>query len=102
MDERYTLGWADCLSALYGSEVQWCGQWLMYPHRQLGTVEQDLHWLRAAHAQGLTDIEHPLLIVGWEDGRMSATATFLETIYGQPTTLPVRIGPGAAPSDESL
>lgn len=72
LDERYVLGWSDCLEAVYPGKLDWIGHWLMFPDRQLAALEQDVTWLRQGLETDLFNEEHVLLTVGWEQGRLSA------------------------------
>lgn len=74
LDERYVLGWSDCLEAVSPGKLEWVGHWLMYPDRQLTALEQDLAWLSAGLETDLFNEEHVLLTVGWERGALSARA----------------------------
>lgn len=91
LDERYTLGWSDCLSALYGDQLSWSGQWLIFPHRRLEGPEEHLQWLKKGVAQGLIDTDHPLLIVGWEDGRLDTVAASFDQDSKQVIELQVHL-----------
>lgn len=71
LDTRYVLGWSDALAAVSQGELDWVGQWMMYPDRQLAALEHDLAWLRAGLDTALFDEEHVLLVMGWEQGELT-------------------------------
>lgn len=72
LDERYVLGWSDCLETVYEGELDWVGQWLVSPDSQEAALEQDVRWLRAGLGNDLFDEEHLLVTVGWAQGVLSA------------------------------
>lgn len=74
LDERYVLGWSDCVETLHGGKVDWVGNWLAYPDSSLGDVRQDLTWLYLGAEHGLIDGRHVLLMIGWDDGALAARA----------------------------
>jgi hypothetical protein len=73
-DERYVLGWSDCIETIHGGTVDWVGNWLAYPDSTLGAVCQDLTWLHLGVEHGLIDDRHILLMIGWNDGALAARA----------------------------
>lgn len=74
LDERYVLGWSDCIETIHGGKVDWVGNWLAYPDSSLGDVRQDLTWLYLGAEHGLIDDRHVLLMIGWDDGALAARA----------------------------
>ena len=68
LDPHYTLGWSDCLRSLYGDSVGWVGQWLMYPDRGFPAAAVDHAWVDQGRPTRLIDHEHPLLVIGYDDG----------------------------------
>lgn len=67
-DERYALGWSDCVAAMHGPQIDWTGSWLAYPSSELGELQADLGWVDLMAAHGLVDAQHALLTVGWNEG----------------------------------
>lgn len=82
-DERYLLGWSDCLARLYGERVQWVGNWIAYPHSQLASVEDDMSWLREGLETDLFNEDCFLLSVGWQQGRLAGRAYGFERALRQ-------------------
>ena len=74
MDAHYTLGWSDCVRSLYGDTVSWVGQWLMYPDRGFPTTVVDHAWVDQGRPTRLMDHEHPLLVIGHDDGAFRVRA----------------------------
>lgn len=83
LDERYVLGWSDCLCAQFDGKLDWVGNWLMYPDSQLASVESDVAWLREGLETDLFNEAHVLLCVGWEGGVMNARAYGYHRQVGQ-------------------
>lgn len=74
LDDDYVLGWADALTAAHAGELDWQGVWLTMPNAELPNAMEQLRWARQARDWGLLTEELILLFVGWEEGRLSATA----------------------------
>ena len=74
LDAHYTLGWADCLRNLYGDTVDWVGQWLLYADRGFPTTSVDHAWMDQGRPTRLIDHEHPLLVIGYDDGALRVRA----------------------------
>lgn len=77
IDERYLLGWIDCLRDIADTPlpVDWVGTWLSYPNSQLyAGFEENLEWIGRAAETRLIDERHCLLIVGWMGGELGASA----------------------------
>ena len=74
MDAHYTLGWSDALRSLYGDTVSWVGQWLMYPSRGFATTAVDHAWVDQGRPTRLIDCEHPLLVIGFDEGVLRVRA----------------------------
>lgn len=74
LDERYVLGWSDCLEVLHGGEIDWVGNWLARPNSLLGDVAEDLIWLGLGAEKGLFDDRHVLVVVGWGEGALTGRA----------------------------
>lgn len=89
LDPRYTLGWSDCLRAQYADAVEWAGQWLMYPDRNLPAVAADHEWMLRGAPDRLIDHEHPLLVVGYTDGHLRVRAYHFE--FGTLDITPLRV-----------
>jgi hypothetical protein len=83
-DERYALGWSDCLAWQHGEHLpmDWVGTWVLRADSQLGAAEADLVWLRQGQDTGLFDVEHALLCVGREDGVLAARAYTVDPTDG--------------------
>lgn len=84
LDERYILGWSDCVEALHGGRVDWVGNWLAYPNSTLDDECEDLTWLDLGTKHGLFDDRHVLVVVGWVDGSLTGRAyryDFGERVY---------------------
>ncbi|WP_216322932.1 hypothetical protein [Deinococcus aestuarii] len=92
LDERYVLGWSDCLETVSPGKLDWVGQWLMYPDRQLAPLEQDVIWLRQGLGTDLFNEDHVLLTVGWEQGRISARALGYNRQTREPLTFTHDLG----------
>lgn len=103
LDEHYTLGYGDAVQALCGSQVYWAGHWLVAAHRQWPTPEEQLAWLRQGQRDGLVDTVHPLLFMGWAEGRLRAEAMSLERGTNEVWTLEIQTDPGyRAPGEATL
>lgn len=87
MDPHYTLGWSDCLRSVYGDTMGWVGQWLMYPDRGFPAVAVDHAWVDQGRPTRLIDHEHPLMVVGHDDGLRTARA--YRTEFGSLDILPL-------------
>lgn len=74
LDSDYVLGWADALTVAHTAELDWQGVWLTLPNAELPDALEQLRWVRQAREWGLLTEELIMLFVGWEDGRLSATA----------------------------
>ncbi|THF68071.1 hypothetical protein E7T06_18250 [Deinococcus sp. Arct2-2] len=85
VDERYVLGWSDCVAAVHSGQVDWRGNWIAYPDSLLPDVRDDLTWLHLGASQGLFDDFHVLVVVGWEHGRLAGRAYSIDA--GDATTL---------------
>lgn len=73
-DERYLLGWSDCVEEVYGGRVDWVGNWLAYPNNTLGDIREDIRWIDLGAQHGLVDDRHLLLVVGWVEGALTVRA----------------------------
>ncbi|GAA5534061.1 hypothetical protein [Deinococcus aluminii] len=77
MDERYLLGYLDCLREQEDTPfpIDWVGNWLCYPNSQLANqLDEDLTWITRASQTRLIDDEHCLLIVGGAERGLAAHA----------------------------
>lgn len=72
LDERYVLGWSDCLGAVYEGKLDWVGNWVISPDSQVAGVEADYGWLAEGLETDLFNEEHILLTVGWDRGTLIA------------------------------
>lgn len=78
-DERYMLGWNDCVTALYDGRVDWIGNWMAYPNSTLGDARADLAWLDLGYEHGLFDERHVLVVIGYHNDRpMARTYTSVQ------------------------
>lgn len=73
-DERYLLGWSDCLELVRNGHTDWIGNWIASPNSELGDPIEDLLWFRRGHKQGLFDGSNLLVMIGWDDGAMTGRA----------------------------
>ena len=89
LDAHYTLGWSDCLHSLYGDSVGWVGQWLMYPDRSFPAAAVDHAWVDQGRPTRLIDHEHPLLVVGYDDGVRTVRA--YRTEFGSLDIVPLAL-----------
>ncbi len=82
-DESYVLGWADCLSRIHGTACDWVGNWMVYPDRELPELATDLLWVERARQTRLIDQLHLLMVVGWNDARVTARGYTYDHHTGQ-------------------
>jgi len=87
MRSTYVLGYTACLRDLMGDQVYWTGQWMMRADRRLPPLEVDRAWLRRGAPDRLLDAEHPLLVIGYEDGARTVRAHRLEDDTDEPARL---------------
>jgi len=73
-DERYTLGWSDCLEAMYDGEIDWIGNWLARADSSFGDVCEEQAWAALGVRQGLFDTRHALVVVGWSEAALTGRA----------------------------
>ena len=73
-DARYLLGYVDALNVASDVRIDWVGTWVMSPNSMLGSLEDDLAWLRRGRETDLVSATHCLCVLGWEDGILSARA----------------------------
>ncbi|MDP9765569.1 hypothetical protein [Deinococcus enclensis] len=90
-DERYALGWMDALAACTPGDIDWVGSWLAAPDSRPFSVAQGDRWVRRAAGMGVVDSLHPLVTVGWSEGRLDAVAC--RVVDGATHLLPVVFTP---------
>jgi hypothetical protein len=73
-DARYLLGYVDALNHTSDVRIDWVGTWVMLPNSVLGSLENELAWLRQGRETDLVSARHCLCALGWEDGTLSARA----------------------------
>jgi hypothetical protein len=73
-DARYLLGYIDALNHTSDVRIDWVGTWVMSPNSVLGSLENELAWLRRGRETDLVSARHCLCALGWEDGTLSARA----------------------------
>ena len=73
-DARYLLGWIDSLNFTSDVKIDWVGTWVMSPNSVLGSLEDELAWLRRGRETDLVSARHCLCALGWQDGTLSARA----------------------------
>lgn len=70
VDDRYALGWADALAAV-SPEVDWVGQWIVYPDAMQHAALEDWAWLEAARHAGVFYDQQVAVFAGWSGGRLA-------------------------------
>ena len=89
IDDAYAIGWADALTATHSGQLDWCGMWLMEPNAQMHTTMEQLRWAQQAYEWGLLTEEMVLLLAGWDESHLSASAYIQQD---EPTIIPVQFG----------
>ena len=74
IDPRFALGWGEALRGLFGSRLDWIGNWVIHPDAQLKSSKRDLRRFRGGFESGLIDDRSILLVVGYMDGTLRTRA----------------------------
>lgn len=96
VDQRYVMGWSDCLEGLFGGRLDWVGNWLAFEDNRLPGVREDLRWLARGARLGLFDDGHPLVVLGWTDGSLEGRAYAFD--LGEPQALSCEFGNRSRPA----
>lgn len=93
VDARYLLGLTDAYRQT-DHRLDWIGQWITVRGGQLPVVQECLRWFEMAARQQLVTPDHPLVIAGWQDSRLTLLACHVGPEESEPCAwLPVRLLP---------
>ncbi|WP_456833320.1 hypothetical protein [Deinococcus sp. UYEF24] len=87
-DPRYVLGWVDSLNYTSEIKIDWVGNWVMWPNSALGSLEDDLAWIRRGRETDLINTKHCLCTFGWDGDILGARAYTAGCTLEEVTVLP--------------
>lgn len=74
VDSRFALGWSEALISVFGSRIDWVGNWVVHPDEKLKSIERDVNRFRECFASRLVDDKNILVVIGWLDGSIKLRA----------------------------
>lgn len=89
IDPAYLLGWSDSLAFRYGRQVDWVGNWAMRADGVLGSIDEDVRWLRRGADSDLFNGQHFLCCLGWQGPVLHARACLYDRIEIEPIWLEI-------------
>ncbi|WP_407571608.1 hypothetical protein [Deinococcus altitudinis] len=87
-DPRYVLGWVDALNYTSETKIDWVGNWVMWPNSVLGSLVDDLAWIRRGRETDLISTRHCLCAFGWDGDILGARAYTAGCTLEEVTVLP--------------
>lgn len=87
----YLIGATQSLDALLGDHIDWAGQWIAAPDGRLPERRADLLWVKLGARRGLIDEQHPLIVIGVQDGYLVGRAYIWDE--NEPIEIRCLVGP---------
>ena len=94
LDPGYLLGLTDAYRQ-GDPALDWVGHWLTWPDSQLPDQREALSWFDEARDLHLVGPQHCLLLVGWADQQLTASALVVSETTGECAWLPTSLWKGA-------
>lgn len=86
IDPRFAIGWSEALLEIFGTQLDWIGNWVVHPDSQLKSIRRDVRRFRPAFKSGLITDRSVLVVVGYSDGVLQ-TRTYTQVFEQGPTVI---------------